>query len=205
VNECPASESSSQTNSCRAWKSGLAQFLFWLITLFIIAFDLISKWWAFNFIKEGEAVPVIPKFLYFQITKNIGAVFGMGKGMRWFFILASIFALVFVLQLFSKSRKNQHVFHFFLSLTLGGAIGNLYDRSLFGYVRDFIHLQILAGGKELWPWIFNIADVALVVGVSGLLLGWILGKFDMGGETTRRVARPVPQDEIAGDSPAKPD
>lgn len=175
------------------------------MALFTLAFDLVSKWWAFAYIKEGEAFSVIPNFLYFQIIRNHGAVFGMGKGMRWFFILASVVALIFVLQLFAKSRKNQHFFHFLLAITLGGAIGNLYDRAAYGYVRDFIHTQILAGGKELWPWVFNIADVSLVVGVAGLLLGWLMGKFDMGGERTCPVARPVPQEGIAGDSETKTD
>jgi len=72
---------------------------------------------------------------------------------------------------------------------LGGALGNLYDRILYGKVRDFIFLTLNISGKDIWPWIFNIADVALVVGVFGLLLGWQRRWFEIGGSLP--VARPL--------------
>jgi signal peptidase II len=171
---------------------------FGLIAFLVAGLDLVSKWWAFKYIKPDEAVAVIPNFLYFRLTKNIGAVFGIGRGQVWFFILATLVALIFISQLFMQSRARQRVLHFFLALTFGGAIGNLYDRIAYGFVRDFIHTQIVAGGKELWPWIFNVADVALVVGVSGLLLGWMTGKFEIGG--TCPVARPVTQEDLCDTS-----
>jgi signal peptidase II len=173
----------------RAWRSVGAQAFFWIIVFMTTAFDLASKWWAFKTLKVDEVLNVVPNFLQFYIVRNPGAVFGMGAGKRWLFIGASLVAMFFIFQLFSQSRKNQHGFHFLLGLTLGGALGNLYDRVTVGTVRDFIHLSVSFGNFKLWPWVFNIADVALVVGVLGLLLGWMLGKFDITG--TVPVARPV--------------
>jgi signal peptidase II len=173
----------------RAWRSAGAQAFFWLIVLLITLFDLVSKWWAFKFLKADEVLNIIPNVLQFNIVRNPGAVFGLGAGKRWLFIAASLVAMFFIFQLFSQSRKNQRGFHFLLGLTLGGALGNLYDRATVGTVRDFIHLSVSVGDFKLWPWVFNIADVALVVGVFGLLLGWMLGKFDITG--TVPVARPV--------------
>jgi signal peptidase II len=181
--QCPATE--------KAIRSLSSNSLFWIGAALTVAADLISKWWTFKFIKPGEHLTVISDFLYFQLTQNYGAVFGMGKGKVWVFIIASLVAMFFIIQLFVQSRSRQTMFHFFLAITLGGAIGNLYDRCVFGYVRDFIFVSIRAGGKELWPWVFNVADMALVVGVAGLLIGWFFGKFDMTNSQSCRVARPI--------------
>ena len=69
-----------------------------------------------------------------------------------------------------------------LALIAAGAIGNLYDRLNFGYVRDFLRLNVTAswaswGGEEghIWPYVFNIADVWLTVGVIGLAILWLMG------------------------------
>ncbi len=181
--------STSSHSPDRAWRSGPAQIFFWIIVALTAAFDLGTKWWAFEHLVTDEVLNIIPNFLQFSIIRNPGAVFGIGPGQRWLFIAASLVAMIFIFQLFAVSRKNQRVFHFLLAITLGGAIGNLYDRATAGTVRDFIHLAISVGGIRLWPWVFNIADVALVIGVCGLLIGWLCGKFEIGSSIP--VARPV--------------
>ena len=173
-----------------AGRSGFAHFYFWFIVIITVVSDLAGKWWAFRFLKVGEEISIIPNILNFSPTQNFGAVFGLAPGKWWLLIGASVFAIYFILQLFWQSRKSQRVFHIFLALVLGGALGNLYDRILYGNVRDFIHIAVkITDNKYLWPWVFNIADIALVVGVAGLLLGWFLGKFDIG--TSCPVARPA--------------
>jgi signal peptidase II len=83
-----------------------------------------------------------------------------------FFIAASIAAILFVIFLLIKGKEN----YLGLSLILGGAIGNLIDRILYGRVVDFIDLSI---GKYHWP-AFNVADSALSVGVTIILLTHLL-------------------------------
>jgi len=185
-------ENTSIVISDKAGHSKSAHFFFWTVTVLSTAVDLLSKWWIFKVLPSGGEMKIIPGFLHFKTVNNQGAVFGMGAGKRWRFVAARIEAMVFIIQLFSQSKKRQRVFHFLLALTLGGAIGNLYDRIVFGTVRDFIYMIIHAGQIELWPFIFNIADVALVVGVCGLLLGWMLGKFDL--PYSCPVARPATVD-----------
>lgn len=183
--------------SDRAWRSGRAQAFFWAIVALSAGLDLLSKWWAFKFIRADEIMTAIPGVLRFNIIRNPGAVFGLGAGRRWLFIGASLVAVGFILQLFAQSRRRQWGFHLLLALVLGGAIGNLYDRAFHGMVRDFIFVHI--GPLEIWPWVFNVADVALVVGVGGLLIGWLMGKFDITGSALP-VARPVGPSAKPGES-----
>ena len=198
-----------------------------------LAIDLWSKSWAFSRLGVQEVKTVIPGFLEFRRSLNDGAVFGTFTGQTSVFIVASLFALGFVLYLFMHSHARQKVLHVSLGLILAGALGNLYDRAFVhadvvriedkkgrvqsqigtivaedestirlgdfpdgaspqtfkrsevtlrrqGVVRDFLKFVpkfpsswSRVGGIDMWPWIFNIADAALVVGVAVLLLGSI--------------------------------
>ena len=123
----------------------------------------------------------IPGWLHFKVTINQGAVFGLGQGNRWLFVTVSILAIGFLSYLFATSGR-QRFYQFVLGLLLAGVLGNMYDRVRFGYVRDMIYalpdrhmpgtwqvplLNYPPGpDRELFPWIFNIADVLLCVGVG---------------------------------------
>jgi signal peptidase II len=113
-----------------------------------------------------EPIVVVPGLLNFQLTLNTGAVFGMGQGARPVFLVVSIVAVFVIMFLLYRSPPDALLYHIGLALILGGALGNLYDRALYSAVRDMLHMLPSTG---LWPWIFNIADVALVCGV-GLVL-----------------------------------
>ncbi len=143
-----------------------------------LAIDLASKAWAFSVMKLGEAITVIPGWLEFRTMYNRGAVFGFGKGGRWVFILASVLAVIFVLQLFARTKPHQRFVHIFLAFVLAGAAGNTYDRIVYHKVRDFIEITLTIKGLAVWPYVFNFADVILVVGVGLLMIGWITGRFE---------------------------
>ncbi|MFI4862436.1 MAG: signal peptidase II [Phycisphaerales bacterium JB063] len=120
-----------------------------------------------------EPVVVVPGLLNMQLTLNTGAVFGLGQGQRWLFIVVSVFATGVILVLVWRSPSAGWCYPVALGLILSGALGNLYDRVRFSAVRDMLHML---PNTELWPWIFNLADVALVVGVLVVLaLSWIDG------------------------------
>lgn len=113
------------------------------------------------------AFRVIPGWLEFEVTANQGAVFGLGQGWRPLFIAVSIGAILFLSYLFSISGK-QRWYQIVLGMLLAGVLGNMYDRIFYDYVRDMIHA--LPRWPHLFPWIFNVADSLLCVGVALLVL-----------------------------------
>ncbi len=130
-----------------------------------------------------EGMTVIPKILDLRLTINTGAVFGLGKGKQWMFVIVSIVAVIVISYIFLRSASRAKWFHITLAMILGGALGNMYDRTMFNGVRDMCLLlpgmklpfglswpQFLGGSSEVYPWIFNIADAALVIGVISLII-----------------------------------
>ena len=102
----------------------------WPVAIGGVALDLWSKDWAF---RGGNVPPdgrvIVDKALSFQLSLNSGALFGLGRGMAPLFVAASVLALLFVWYLFMQSGRDRLSLHVALGLILGGALGNLYDRS----------------------------------------------------------------------------
>jgi len=137
-----------------------------LVSLLVIALDQITKSLALNYINPFDSIKILP-FLYLVIVTNKGAAFGMFKNIgSSFFMAISMAAIIFVIFLLIKTKKD----YVGLSLILGGATGNLIDRILYGRVIDFIDLSI---GNYHWP-AFNVADSCLTVGVTLILLTHLL-------------------------------
>jgi len=131
-------------------------------------------------IPRHEPVTVIPSILALQLTVNHGAVFGIGQGGRWIFIIFSIVAVAVILTMFARSDPRARFMHIVLAAVLAGALGNLYDRLMIGGVRDMLLLfpgislpfgwSWPGGARGLYPWIFNMADVYLVTGIACLMV-----------------------------------
>ncbi len=157
------------------WQSHLR---FWLVMALGLTADLWTKNWAELTLKGKRPWIIIEDALSFHYSTNPGALFGMGRQLTWLFVGASLAALLFVLYVFAKSSTGQRSFHLALGMILAGALGNLYDRLFVGgEVRDFIKIELHIGDFELWPWIFNVADMLLVCGVSILMLNiWLCRK-----------------------------
>ena len=163
-----------------------------------LSLDLATKYWAFstlmyNRITEPDGTvrfqshtnAFIPGWLHFHITGNHGAVFGTGQGLRWFFVAVSVLAIGFLFYLFATSTPRQRLYHVIVGMLLGGVLGNLYDRVVYGYVRDMIYMlpgrtwpawlaDALPAHWEwtqgpVFPWIFNVADTLLCTGVPLML------------------------------------
>lgn len=112
-----------------------------------------------------KTMTIIPGVFSLTYTPNEGASFGMLQGARVFFIIVTIIVLAVGAVLMVKTRKRQSLFlKISLSLVIGGAVGNFIDRIAFGYVRDLFDFR-----QVYFPWIFNIADMCLVVGA--IMLG----------------------------------
>ncbi len=133
---------------------------------------------------EGKVI--VPGIFALRLTINTGAVFGLGKGKQWIFVVVSILAVFVISFVFHRSDAKAKWFHITLALILGGALGNMYDRAMFNGVRDMCLLfpgvklpfgwhwpAFVGGSDEVYPWIFNVADAALVIGVISLfIISW---------------------------------
>lgn len=148
-----------------------------IILLSSVLLDLISKNLINNAIALGDSVTVIPNFLNFANVHNYNAAFGSAFGLdkvlspdavRIFFIVITFIAVVFFGFFMYRNRGGNLVCRIAYALIIGGAIGNLYDRLVLGYVRDFV--QIVYFGLTLFGStsfaVFNIADAALCIGVA---------------------------------------
>lgn len=140
----------------------------WL-SLFIIIADQISKTVMVNWLDLYERVAVLP-FFNLTLAHNTGAAFsflaGAGGWQRWFFVsLALVISLVLVIWL-KRLGNTARLEAISLALIIGGAIGNVIDRLVYGYVIDFLDVYV---GTYHWP-AFNIADSAICVGAVLLII-----------------------------------
>lgn len=147
----------------------------WISALVIVA-DQITKWLADTQLEYHQAVTVLPYFEWF-LSYNPGAAFSFlsdaGGWQRWFFTVLAIIISVVLLLWIKKLTSGERLTAIALCLILGGAIGNLIDRLLYGYVIDFIQVWL---GSYPWP-AFNIADSAISVGAVMLLATGILSPY----------------------------
>ncbi len=127
-------------------------------------------------IPAHEPIVVVPGVLELTLVLNDGAVFGLGSGARWFFMIFTLGAVGFVVWVFAvQTRACDRLAHVSAGLLIAGGIGNLVDRMLYASVRDFLHplpqaVIPFSGGRPLWPYVSNVADAFLIVGIAGLLL-----------------------------------
>ncbi|MES2633200.1 MAG: signal peptidase II [Pseudomonadota bacterium] len=141
----------------------------WLgLSLVIFIADQFTKVLILGYYQLGDSTYVTS---FFNIVRahNTGAAFSFlasaSGWQRWFFTAIGVVAAIFIIWML-RTHAGQKLFSFALALILGGAIGNVVDRLLHGYVVDFI--QVHAGG---WYFpAFNIADSAITVGAVCLIL-----------------------------------
>lgn len=137
---------------------------------------------AYNPIPQHDSVIAIPgRLLNFHLVLNSGAVFGIGANQRWFFIIFSVVAVGLAVWIFGwRTDARSRWLHVGIAMILAGALGNLWDRVVLGRVRDFLHmlpdrtlpfgLTWPSGDPQVWPWIFNVADVLLLAGMAIVLI-----------------------------------
>src|SRR5216683_687608 len=147
---------------------------YFLIALGVLLLDRFSKRLVAKEISLHDSITVIKRVFYITHVENRGAAFGLfaDSPSEWkiaLLVLFSIIALVIVSALLWRSTHTMTSTGIGLSLILGGAIGNLWDRLLNGKVVDFLLVYL---GSYPWP-AFNVADSAIVIG-AGLLVVEIL-------------------------------
>jgi len=139
---------------------------FALIVALVIGADQATKAAVRTGMEVGESVPLIDGLLSLTHVSNEGAAFGLFKGSIPLFIAMAIVVLGAIAWVLWRYRGYGMLYPTSLSLIFGGAAGNLIDRAVAGRVTDFFDVHI-------WP-VFNVADIALDVGVALLILHIIL-------------------------------
>ncbi|MGO9865856.1 MAG: signal peptidase II [Terriglobales bacterium] len=147
---------------------------YFLIALLVLALDRATKWTIAHRLSMHGSITVIPGFFRIIHTENPGAAFGIFEDSptAWktgLLIGFSIVALLIVAALLWKNSQRLTTTGIGLSLILGGAVGNLWDRLVSRHVVDFLLFYV---GRYQWP-AFNVADSAIVIG-AGLLVIEIL-------------------------------
>jgi signal peptidase II len=147
---------------------------FFLIAALVVLLDRISKWAVAASLPLHDSLTVIPGFFDINHVENTGAAFGLfaESTVHWkvaALVTFSLIALIIVTILLWKNSHTVNTMTVGLSLILGGAFGNLWDRVVAGHVVDFLDFHI---GTYHWP-AFNVADSAIVVGAI-LLVAEIL-------------------------------
>lgn len=147
----------------------------WLwLSFIVILLDQVTKQVAEHYLAFQVPVAVIP-FFNFTLSYNEGAAFSFlndaGGWQRWFFVVLALIVSVVIVFWIKRLESTDRWVAIALAMILGGAIGNVIDRVLFGHVIDFIHLYY-----KQWSWpIFNIADSAISIGVAVLLIDGFFG------------------------------
>lgn len=153
------------------------------IAMVTLVIDQITKTILENIIKLGTTKQIIKNFFYITTVHNDGAAWGIFSNQSIIIIIGTIISFFIIYKFiygFKKNTRNNIAF----GLVLGGLAGNLCDRLFLGYVRDFLDFIIF---KYDFP-VFNIADVAIVIGVILLIIAIIKGE-DVNENNSKRSKR----------------
>ena len=139
-----------------------------ILFLFLVLLDILSKYIVYNYIDLYQFIKIT---YFFDITHihNFGVSFGLFAGTipSLVLILIGLFVTVFIIYLFINSSDTLERWGLFIIIC--GAIGNILDRSVNGYVIDFLYLHI---NQYYWP-AFNFADIYISVGIIMIIVNML--------------------------------
>ncbi|WP_414840279.1 signal peptidase II [Carnobacterium sp. TMP28] len=147
-------------------------FLYYILALLIIGIDQFTKYLTVATIDLYEVVEVFPSLLSWMYLQNTGAAWSILEGQMWFFYIVTAIVVVIVVYYLQKYGRQSRLLSLSLTFVLAGSIGNVIDRIRLGYVVDMIRLEFID-----FP-IFNVADMALSVGVGLMILYVFLDEQD---------------------------
>jgi signal peptidase II len=141
---------------------------FWWLAVLVLVADQLTKIYVINNFALGESVNLLPVF-NFTYARNYGAAFSFlgdaGGWQRWLFTAIAVGVTIGISIWLARLTKDQLKLSLALTCIVAGAVGNLIDRSLYGYVVDFLHVYY-----QDWHYpVFNIADCAICIGAAILI------------------------------------
>jgi signal peptidase II len=153
-----------------------------LVSIFTLGSDVASKAWAERHLDGYPGIVEVWKnHVTLVLAKNRGGAWGLLQSTsenvrRPFFLLVSVAAIAFIMTLYRRLQPRQRALKWGLPLVLGGALGNVLDRIRYGHVIDFIDVHLIYKGIEKhWP-TFNVADIAICVGVGLMAIDMFASK-----------------------------
>lgn len=136
--------------------------LFLAVSACVFLIDQITKAAVTAYLVVGQTLAVLPGVFHLTRVNNTGAAFGLLRGWGGFLVFFSAACALFLVAVLTRSVSPAR--NWALSLILGGALGNLFDRVHYGYVIDFLDFRV-------WP-VFNMADAAICAGVGICILSF---------------------------------
>ncbi len=133
--------------------------IFWFVFFLTVLLDRVTKWLVAANMRSGQTIPVIADFFHITFVENPGAAFGILAEKKALFIIVTLVILGVVFYLAHTQKNSGYLLSIAYALVAGGAVGNMVDRLQTGLVVDFLDF------RGIWPYIFNVADSAVVVGV----------------------------------------
>lgn len=134
-------------------------------SLIILLMDILTKQIVIKSMIPHQSITIIPNFFQITYAKNTGVAFSILEGKQIFIIIMTLIVLGIIIKYIKDLATTKYDIISY-ALVIGGALGNLLDRVIYGYVIDFLDFQIF---NYNFP-IFNVADIGIVVGIFLLLL-----------------------------------
>lgn len=139
--------------------------MYWVLAIIaLIGIDQAAKIYIFSEQVRFANLPIIKGFFYITYCENRGAAFSILQNFRWAFIILTVVAVAVMIWFMIKNKH--FLLRFSLTLLIAGALGNMIDRALRGFVVDFLHF--FPFGYDFA--IFNVADMCINVGVAFLII-----------------------------------
>lgn len=151
--------------------------MFYILILLLILIDQVSKYLVHTNLQTLGGISIIDGIFNLTYVENRGAAFGLMQGGQVFFIIATVLILIVGVYFVKKGRATSKFQEYFIAMIMSGAVGNLIDRIRLGYVIDFLDFEFI------WSYVFNFADIMVVVGTILLCLSIV---FEKGGDTDER-------------------
>ena len=137
----------------------------YIIAFFFFMLDLVTKLIISNLLKVGEMIKVINNFFYITLTHNNGAAWSILEDQRILLLIIPVIVL-FLINKYMNHEELTKLENLSYGMIIGGIIGNLFDRIIYGYVIDFLDFKIFGYN---YP-IFNFADTFIVVGIILMII-----------------------------------
>lgn len=151
-----------------------------IVIALLVGLDYLSKWTAETYLPMEEQVDVLP-FWSLYLTHNEGVAFSMLTSMNdWLLVALTVSIIGFIIWVWQTTKHTRFLTHLGFALIVGGALGNLIDRVILGYVIDFILFN-----TSSWSFaVFNLADSFITLGAASIILDEILDFLRQRGENS---------------------
>lgn len=153
----------------------------YIIAFFFFSIDLCSKQLVAHFMNVGQSIKLINNFFYLTYARNKGAAWSILEDKRILLLIITVLVL-FLINKYMNKEKLSKLENFTYGMIIGGIVGNLFDRIVYGYVIDFLDFKLF--GYD-YP-IFNLADSFIVVGVIILIIMYIRSEYHARNKSRRK-------------------